>query len=97
MHNIIIKPIFTEKVSGLTADQNKYAFVVDIKANKIDIKRAIEKKFNVTVESVTTATFLGKTKMILRKAGRFAGKKPDFKKAYIVLKAGDKIDLFEQV
>jgi large subunit ribosomal protein L23 len=97
MHNIILKPLFTEKVSTLTADQNKYAFVVDIKANKIEIKQAIQKKFNVTVESVTTAIFLGKTKMIMRKAGRFAGKKPDFKKAYVILKKGEKIDLFEQV
>jgi len=97
MHNIIVKPLFTEKVTNLTEDQNRYAFIVDIHSNKIEIKRAIEKKFNVTVESVRTARFIGKMKMIMRKAGRFVGKRPDFKKAYVLLKKGDKIDLIEQV
>ena len=97
MHNIIVKPLFTEKVSNLTSNQNRYAFVVDINANKIEIKKAVEKRFKVKVEAVTTATFLGKKKMIMRRAGRFLGKKPDYKKAYILLKKGDKIDLIEQI
>ncbi|MCE1188914.1 MAG: 50S ribosomal protein L23 [Ignavibacteria bacterium] len=97
MHNILVKPVITERVLHLTEEQNKYGFIVDKAANKIDIKRAVEKKFNVTVVHVTTANYMGKKKMIFRKSGRFEGKRPDYKKAYVVLKKGDKIDLFETV
>jgi large subunit ribosomal protein L23 len=96
VHNIIVKPLLTEKITGLT-DQHKYGFVVAIEANKIEIKKAVEKKFSVTVEKITTARYEGKKKMVFRKAGRFSGKRPDYKKAYVVLKEGDKIDLFGQV
>lgn len=97
MHNIIIKPLLTEKLTTLTESKNTYGFIVAVDANKIDIKRAVEKKFSVKVEKVTTANYEGKKKMVFRKAGRFSGKRPDFKKAYVSLKEGDKIDLFEQV
>lgn len=95
MHNVLIKPLLTEKIAHMTETQNVYGFVVDSNSNKIEIKRAVEKKFNVTVEKVTTANYMGKKKMVFRKSGRFEGKRPDFKKAYVLLKKGDKIDLFE--
>lgn len=97
MHNIIVRPLFTEKISHLTDGQNTYGFVVNLNANKIEIKKAIEKKFSVKVESVRTSITEGKARMIFRKSGRFAGKRPDYKKAFVVLKKGDKIDLFEQL
>ncbi|MBI5726670.1 MAG: 50S ribosomal protein L23 [Ignavibacteriales bacterium] len=95
MHNILVKPLLTEKVAHLTETQNMYGFVVDLHSNKIEIKRAIETKFKVSVAKITTTNYKGKKKMVARKSGRFEGKRPDFKKAYVVLKKGDKIDLFE--
>lgn len=95
MHNILVKPLLTEKIAQLTETQNLYGFIVDLHSNKIEIKRAIEARFKVTVEKITTVKYKGKKKMVARKSGRFEGKRPDFKKAYVKLKKDDKIDLFE--
>ena len=89
--NIIIRPLITEKISDLTEKERKVAFVVNPDANKIEIKRAVEKRFNVKVEKVATANFLGKVK----KMGRYEGRRPDFKKAVVTLKEGFKIEFFE--
>jgi large subunit ribosomal protein L23 len=89
--NIIIRPLITEKISDLTETERKVAFIVDPDANKIEIKRAVEKRFNVKVEKVATANFLGKVK----KMGRYDGRRPDFKKAVVTLKEGFKIEFFE--
>ncbi|SHG74240.1 LSU ribosomal protein L23P [Thermosyntropha lipolytica DSM 11003] len=88
--DIIIKPVVTEKSMELLAD-NKYTFIVDKKANKTEIKNAVEKIFNVRVEKVRTMNVKGKTKRM----GRFEGKTPDRKKAIVTLKPGHKIRLFE--
>lgn len=96
MHNILIRPLFTEKMTELNASQKKYGFVVEYNANKIQIAQAIEKKYDVKVDSVNTIRFEGKTKTQFRKSGRFTGKSARFKKAFITLKEGQKIDLFEQ-
>lgn len=88
--DIIIRPVITEKTMNLLAD-NKYTFLVDKKANKVEIKKAVEEIFKVKVEKVTTINMHGKT----RRVGRFEGKKPDRKKAVVALKAGHKIALFE--
>lgn len=80
----------TEKGSGLTEKQNKYLFRVHPEANKIEIKRAVEKMFKVGVVKVNTMNYLGKEKRS-RKMAR--GKKADWKRAIVTLKAGDKIDL----
>ncbi|MGI6433824.1 MAG: 50S ribosomal protein L23 [Syntrophomonadaceae bacterium] len=88
--DIIIKPIVTEKSMGLLAD-NKYTFIVDKRANKTEIKNAIENIFNVRVEKVYTMIVKGKPKRM----GRTAGHTPDRKKAIIILKPGQKIKLFE--
>lgn len=97
MHQILIRPLITEKMSNLTADQNKYGFLVIPKANKIEIAKAIESKFNVHVTDIRTVNHPGKTKTQFRKSGRFTGKTARYKKAIVSLKEGEKIDLFEEV
>ena len=97
MHQILIKPLITEKMTNLSADEGKYGFIVNPKANKIEIAKAIEKKFQVKVVDVKTLNYSGKTKTQFRKSGRFTGKTAKFKKAIITLKEGDTIELFEQV
>lgn len=88
--DIIFKPVITEKSMGLLAD-NKYTFIVDKKANKTEIKNAIESIFEVKVAKVYTMQVKGKPKRM----GRFQGKTPDRKKAIVALKPGQKIKLFE--
>jgi len=98
MHNILIRPLITEKMTNISADQaGKYGFVVNPKSNKLEIARAIEQKFNVHVISVRTLNYSGKTKTQFRKSGRFVGKTSKFKKAIVTLKEGETIELFEQV
>lgn len=97
MKNIILEPVFTEKMTHLTSDQNKYGFIVSLDSNKIEIANAIEKKFNVNVVDVNIINNKGKTKTQFRKSGRFTGRTSKFKKAIVTLKKGDKIEMFEQV
>ncbi|NWF49380.1 MAG: 50S ribosomal protein L23 [Ignavibacteriaceae bacterium] len=97
MHQILVKPLITEKMSNLSAEQGKYGFLVTPKANKIEIARAVEKKFNVHVVDVKTISHPGKTKTQFRRSGRFTGKTPSYKKAIVTLKKGETIELFEQV
>jgi large subunit ribosomal protein L23 len=90
-YTIIIRPLVTEKTIGLTAT-SKYTFQVDPNANKIEIEQAIQQIFNVKVEKVNTLRVRGKT----RRMGRFPeGRKPNWKKAIVTLKAGDRIEIFE--
>lgn len=97
MHNILVKPLYTEKLTKLMADSNVYGFIVDFNANKIEIKKAVEKKFNVKVLSVNTLKHKGKRKTQFRKSGRFEGFTPRTKKAFVHLAKDNKIELFEQV
>ena len=97
MINILVKPLITEKMTNISADQaGKYGFVVSPKANKIEIKKAIEKKFGVHVVNIQTINHPGKIKSQFRKSGRFEGRTARSKKAIVTLKAGETIDLFEQ-
>jgi len=89
-HDIIIKPVVTEKSMNLLAD-NKYTFVVDKQANKTEIKNAIETIFKVKVDKVSTMIVKGKPKRM----GKYQGRTSDRKKAVISLQAGHKIKLFE--
>lgn len=93
--NILLKPIITEKITNLQEQKNQYAFEVAMDANKIDIINAIQKKFNVKVESVRTVIRKGKQRTQFTKKGRFTGYKPDRKKAIVTLNKESKIDLFE--
>jgi large subunit ribosomal protein L23 len=98
MHNILIRPLITEKMTNLSTEQaGKYGFIVNPKANKVEIAKAIEQKFKVHVTDVKTLNHKGKTKTQFRKSGRFEGKTSKFKKAIITLKEGETIELFEQV
>lgn len=97
MHDILIKPLITEKMTNLSASHGQYGFLVNPKANKIEIAKAIEKKFNVHVVDVRTINHQGKSKTQFRKSGRFVGKTSATKKAIITLKEGETIELFEQV
>ncbi|HEY6906831.1 MAG TPA: 50S ribosomal protein L23 [Ignavibacteriaceae bacterium] len=98
MHNVLIRPLITEKMTNITADQpGKYGFIVNPQSNKVEIAKAIEKKFNVHVVEVRTMNHSGKMKTQFRKSGRFTGKTAKFKKAVITLKEGETIELFEQV
>lgn len=96
MIGIIYRPIVTEK-SAILQEKGVYAFEVDPEANKIDIARAVAKKFNVTVRNVRTINLKGKTKAQMTRRGKFIGKTSHYKKAIVTLKEGDKIDLFENV
>jgi len=91
-YGIIRRPLITEKAQNLTAI-NKYAFEVDKRANKLQIKAAIEIAFSVNVAAVNTCMMKGK----MRRYGRNETKQPDWKKAIVTLAPGDKIELFEGV
>ena len=97
MRNVLIRPLITEKMNDLTEGHVKYGFVVDVKANKIEIAKAIKSKFDVDVEAINTIKIKGKTKSQFTKKGRFEGKTPTFKKAIVTLKEGQTIDLFGEV
>lgn len=88
---IIRRPLITEKVTRLQEELNQYVFEVDPRSNKIEIKRAVEERFNVRVTKVRTINVPGKVKTL----GRFSGRRPDWKKAVITLVKDDKIELFE--
>jgi len=93
---ILLKPIITEKMTNLQ-ERNQYAFEVDINANKVEILNAIQKKFNVKVESIRTLTSRGKSKSQFTKRGKFSGFKAKRKRAVVTLQKDNKIDLFESV
>ena len=92
-NNIIRKPIITEKATWLKDNKNKYVFEVEKHSNKIEIKKAVERLFKVTVMHVCTYTTHGK----IRTRGRFKGRRPDWKRAVVQLKQGDTIEFFEGV
>jgi large subunit ribosomal protein L23 len=91
---ILIKPLISEKAEKLSAKEDKYTFVVDNKANKIEIKQAVEAMYSVTVTDVNTLRMPGKSKSRFTKTGVVRGQKPAYKKAIVKLVEGDSIDLF---
>lgn len=91
---ILIKPIITEKTTFIKDQANQVAFVVHKSANKIEIKKAVEKAFNVKVEDVR---IVNKKPRLRKRFGRVVGKVSGFKKAYVQLAPGEKIDFFEGV
>ena len=93
MGRVLIRPLLTEKVTGLRESHNTVAFVVDAKANRIEVRRAVEQLLKVKVERVNIMNVMGKMKRL----GRFAGKKSDWKKALVTLKEGEKLELYETV
>jgi large subunit ribosomal protein L23 len=95
--NILIKPIVTEKANTQSEDLNRYGFVVDKRANKLQIKKAIEALYDVTVASVNTMHYPGKRKMRYTRTGMISGKTISFKKAIITLAEGDSIDFYSNI
>ena len=93
--NILIRPLYTEKIARLQDSENKYAFEVNRDANKIEIRKEIEKRFEVKVTKIQTMVNRGKMKEQMTRRGRFHGRRPDWKKAIVTLAEGDRIDLFE--
>jgi large subunit ribosomal protein L23 len=87
LYNVIRRPLITEKGMGVKETQNTLVFEVAEKATKTEVKQAVETLFKVKVSAVRTATVEGKE----RRRGRFAGYRPDWKKAYVRLKAGEKM------
>ena len=92
-YDIIIRPVVTEKTSIQKEDFNQVSFEVDRRANRVEIRRAIEKIFNVRVADVKTMQVKGKVKQ----RGRIVGKRKDWKKAIVKLMPGERIDFFEGV
>jgi len=90
---VIKAPVITEKGTLVSERGNQVVFKVDRRANKVEIRRAVETMFKVKVEDVRTINLLGKK----RRVGRSIGKRPDWKKAYVTLAAGQRIDFFEAV
>ena len=95
---IIIKPIITEKQTAITEKfPNRYGFRVSPDANKLEIKKAVEEMYGVTVESVNTMNYAGKKKSRYTKSGIINGKTSAFKKAIVTLKEGETIDFFSNI
>lgn len=94
--SVLKKPLVTEKVSALN-EKGKYGFIVDMEANKIEIKNAVEKQYGVNVQRVNTMVVMGKKKTRYTKAGVLAGRKPSYKKAIVTLVAGEVIDFYSNV
>ena len=94
--SILKRPLVTEKISALN-EKGKYGFIVDISANKLEIKQAVETMYGVTVEKVNTISVMGKFKTRYTKAGVLAGRKPNYKKAIVKLKEGEVIDFYSNV
>ena len=91
--DVLRRPVITEKTTVIREDGRTLVFQVAMDANKIDIKRAVEQLLGSKVQSVRTSTAHGKVK----RQGRFVGRRPDWKKAYVVLKKGEKmVEFFDQ-
>lgn len=90
--DVLIRPIVTEKTTTMM-QENKYTFMVPLKANKVEIRQAVEQIFKVKVSAVNTMHVRGK----IKRMGRFEGKRPDYKKAIVKLAPGETIEFFEGV
>ena len=94
---ILLKPIVTEKMTKDGDKLNRYGFVVDRSANKIQIRKAVEELYGVTVESVNTIRYGGKVKTRNTKSGLLVGKTAAIKKAVVTLAEGNKIDFYSNI
>ncbi|MDR1591389.1 MAG: 50S ribosomal protein L23 [Prevotellaceae bacterium] len=94
---IIIKPVVTEKMTNISEKSNRVGFRVLPSANKIEIKKAVEALYNVTVVGVNTISMPGKRKSRYSKTGVISGKTSAYKKAIITLKEGDTIDFYSNI
>ena len=95
--NILIKPIVTEKMNAQGTSLNSYGFIVDKRANKLQIKKAVEDLYDVAVTSVNTMRYGGKRKTRYTRSGIIAGKTNSYKKAIITLAKGESIDFYSNI
>jgi large subunit ribosomal protein L23 len=95
--NILIKPIVTEKMTSQGDKLNRYGFVVDKRANKVQIKTAIEKTYGVSVTDVNTMRYSGKQKSRFTRSGMVTGRRNAMKKAIITLAKGETIDFYSNI
>ncbi|MGV3508806.1 MAG: 50S ribosomal protein L23 [Sphingobacteriaceae bacterium] len=94
---ILKKPILTEKASALTEKLNRYSFKVDHRANKLQIKSAIEQMYGVNIVAINTMVVSGKSKNRQTKAGLVSGRTPKYKKAIVTMKEGEVIDFYSNI
>jgi large subunit ribosomal protein L23 len=97
LSEVLIKPILTEKANAQQDKLRRYAFKVSRKANKLEIKKAVQEFYGVTVVDVNTAVIPGKNKTRFTKAGYIQGQKPAYKKALITVAEGETIDLYSAI
>ena len=95
--NILIKPVITEKMTAEAESLNRFGFVVVKSANKIEIKKAVEEAYDVTVESVRTMVCIGKKRTRGTKSGFISGRTKTYKKAIVTLSEGDSIDFYSNI
>jgi large subunit ribosomal protein L23 len=95
--NILLKPIVTEKMMAQSESLNRYGFIVEKTANKLQIKKAVEELYDVTVDSVNTMRYGGKVKSRFTKSGVQLGKTNSYKKAIVTLAEGDAIDFYSNI
>lgn len=94
MSDILIKPVLSEKANKQSEKMNRYSFIVDKKANKLEIKKAVESFYGVQVDEVNTIIVPSKAKAKYTKAGFIVGRKPSKKKAIVTVAKGETIDLY---
>jgi len=97
MKQILIKPIISEKAEILSGSEGQYSFVVNKRANKVEIRKAVEEMYSVSVSSVNTLVMPGKSKTRNTKSGVLKGKSSSYKKAIVKLANGEEIDFFGEV
>jgi len=97
LSDVLIKPVLSEKANAQQEKLHRYAFRVAKRANKLEIKKAVESFYGVTVVNVNTATAPGKNKTRFTKAGYIKGRKSSYKKAFVTLADGDTIDLYSSI
>lgn len=95
--NVILKPVITEKMTGLGEKLNRFGFIVHKKANKVQIKNAVEELYGVDVESVNTMNYSGKNKSRNSKSGVITGRTNSYKKAIVTLAEGETIDFYSNI
>lgn len=93
----LIKPVLTEKMTLQGDKLNRYGFIVDVRANKLQVKSAVEAMYNVVVTDVNTMNYMGKSKSRYTKAGLLVGRNNNLKKAIVTLKDGDTIDFYSNI
>jgi large subunit ribosomal protein L23 len=91
MHSVLVQPLLTEKLTSIREATNTVGFIVHPDANRVQIKQAVETLLKVKVERVNVMNVLGKVKRL----GRFSGKRSDWKKAFVTLKKGEKLEMYE--